>query len=440
MEFKRANRTLKNLEQKKELSLVDILGIFQDVCNDLEEEQGQTLDELELGNENFVGKLLWIGQEVVDVFQSKVKAITNPKQEMKVSKQAEKLRAELNDLANVENEVKILQEQEKQLLAIHRQQEETGKMKRQLAKRCKDLEDEISQYETVSLKQLEQKKKFLEEQKYQMASKGVLLEKELAKLEEERSVLTREVQVKQTKVAALKDALNAGKNENSMYAKQIADMETESQQLKMELEIMRSKIEDMDFQKKEMIVKINSLDENMKTMNIEVLRKRYEEKANAYAELEQEIARLDSEQKILESNIEHLQKRIQEIDTETEEKQIAIVSLKRRKQELLENTESIKQRKEQLEAWFRGMEYQAYEEQMQRIQKRLIILNKAKAALGKEVDHELFMSEEISDTQIRVFREELEVKLRDIQKEIDNIQRRYMIVSKVIYGEGESLL
>ena len=86
------------------------------------------------------------------------------------------------------------------------------------------------------------------------------------------------------------------------------------------------------------------------------------------------------------------------------------------------------------------MEYQAYEEETKRLNKRLDVLMQAKESLCRAMDKEFFMVNDDVEKQMRAFRENLEITLQNIQNELDDLQQRYMIVSRVIYGEGESLL
>ena len=50
------------------------------------------------------------------------------------------------------------------------------------------------------------------------------------------------------------------------------------------------------------------------------------------------------------------------------------------------------------------------------------------------------MVDDDAEKQMRAFRENLEMTLQKIQDELDSLQRKYIIDSKAIYGEGESLL
>lgn len=537
MRFKRTTSTLKNLEQNQEISLVDILGIFQDVCNDLEEERGQTLDELQAGNEKaLVGKLLWVGQELVSVFKANKDGVTNPAQAAKLAKQESKLDAEVKTLDMMKDDVRRLKEQEEKLLAVQNQKEELNKIKHNLIRSCNQLEEENEQCETVTLAELKQKKATLEKQNEELAKACLQLQTKENQLYLGHKSLTEDLKARQNQIRSLQDKIDAANGQVEKNQEKIEglieelqvlqtramDMETEKQALitktnhmksaiakidlniladeykqkvreyteleqkshaimgeknkvevkkemleadlrkikqsiasttieienlekekknkSDELDVMTLRITTLDSQKKEIIEKINNLDENMRTKNVEVLTKRYEEKAKEYAELEMEEAKVLSEEKTVEVNIVNLKNRIASIQKLIDENQVIIADLHLEKNTVLEVAEEAKLRKIKLEEWFQGMEYQAYNDETQRLNKRLDVLKRAKAALCNEMDKEFFMVEDESKEQMRVFREDLEMTLKNMQNEMDNLQRRYMIVSKVIYSEGESLL
>lgn len=537
MRFKRTNSTLKNLEYNQEISLVDILGIFQDVCNDLEEEQDQTLDELQAGNEKaLVGKLLWVGQELVSVFKANKDGVTNPAQAAKLAKQESKLDAEVKTLDIIKDDVRRLQEQEEKLLAVQSQKEELNKIKHDLIRSCNRLEEENEQCETVTIAELKQKNAKLEKQNEELAEECLQLQTKENQLFLGHKSLTEDLKARQNQIRSLQDKIDVAnaqveKNQEEIESlmeelqdmqTRAIDMETEKQTLitktnnmkaaieqinlnilvdeykqkvreyteleqkgnaileekskvevkkemveadlkkikqsiasttieienlekekknkSDELDVMTLRIATLDSQKKEIIEKINNLDENMRTKNVEVLTKRYEEKAKEYAELEMEEAKALSEEKTVEANIASLRNSIASIKKSKEENQVILTDLNLEKNATIESAEEIKRQKTKLEEWFKGMEYQAYNDETQRLNKRLDVLKRAKAALCNEMDKEFFMVEDESKEQMRVFRENLEMTLKNMQNELDNLQKKYMIVSKVIYSEGESLL
>ncbi|MEE1031973.1 MAG: hypothetical protein U0L12_07500 [Ruminococcus sp.] len=441
MKFKRTYSTLKNLEQNPDVALVDVLGIFQDICNDLEEEQDQTLDELEIGNEkNLVGKLLWIGQELVSVFKANKDGIMNPSQAAKIAKQEAKLETEIKNLEIIQGDVRLLLEQEEKLLAIQKEKEEVNRQKQRLLKECNRLEQENDQCETVTLVQLERKISAMEQKKIQLAveykekvNAYVEQESEANRILEEKNKIIKSITALEWDLSNIRKTIDGKKRE-------IERMEDEKLHLSADLDVLNSRISSLDSQKKEYIEKINTLDENMRTMNIEVLRKRYEEKAKAYAELEQEANRIAGEEKAVVTNAQNLKNSIAGLEAYIKEQQSVIIDLQQQKDTLITQAQSAKLQKDQLEEWFKGMEYQTYEEETKQLNKRLDVLIQAREALCRAMDKGFFMVDDDAEKQMRAFRENLEMTLQKIQDELDSLQRKYIIVSKAIYGEGESLL
>ena len=99
---------------------------------------------------------------------------------------------------------------------------------------------------------------------------------------------------------------------------------------------------------------------------------------------------------------------------------MVLTNLNLEKNTVIEVAQETKLRKAKLEEWFQGMEYQAYNDETQRLNKRLDILKRAKAALCNEMDKGFFMVEDESREQTRIFREDLEMTLKNMQNEMDD--------------------
>ena len=107
MNFKQTNSTLTNLQRSEVITLYDIIGLFQDICEDLENEEDKTLDELDLGDsKKVVGRLLWVGQEITNALKSNKSMLIDPGRAVKIEKQRSKLQEEVSALEQSEQEVK----------------------------------------------------------------------------------------------------------------------------------------------------------------------------------------------------------------------------------------------------------------------------------------------------------------------------------------------
>ena len=158
MRFRKTNSTLTNLERGEDISLYDVIGLFQDICDDLEEENDTMLDELDLGDaDKAVGRLLWIGQEVTSVLRSHKKALIDPGRAAKLQKQEEKLALEAELLAGTEAELVQYIQKEKVLLQIQEKRRLADQQKVELREKCERLERENSLNESVTIPELQEK-------------------------------------------------------------------------------------------------------------------------------------------------------------------------------------------------------------------------------------------------------------------------------------------
>lgn len=213
MRFRKTNSTLTNLERGEDISLYDVIGLFQDICDDLEEENDTMLDELDLGDaDKAVGRLLWIGQEVTSVLRSHKKALIDPGRAAKLQKQEEKLALEAELLVGTEAELVQYIQKEKALLQIQEKRRLADQQKVELREKCERLERENSLNESVTIPELQEKKRILEEKQSELLHTRRTCEEENIRLKianEEAKTNLQKVKIEYEETSTLYENLNA---------------------------------------------------------------------------------------------------------------------------------------------------------------------------------------------------------------------------------------
>lgn len=213
MRFRKTNSTLTNLERGKDISLYDVIGLFQDICDDLEEENDTMLDELNLGDaDKAVGRLLWIGQEITSVLRSHKKTLVDPGRAAKLQKQEEKLALEAELLAGTEAELVQYIQKEKVLLQIQEKRRLADQQKSELREKCERLERENSLNESVTIPELQEKKRILEEKQSELLHARRTCEEENIRLKianEEAKTNLQKVKIEYEETSTLYEKLHS---------------------------------------------------------------------------------------------------------------------------------------------------------------------------------------------------------------------------------------
>lgn len=213
MRFRKTNSTLTNLERGEDISLYDVIGLFQDICDDLEEENDTMLDELNLGDaDKAVGRLLWVGQEITSVLRSHKKTLVDPGRAAKLQKQEEKLASETELLAGTEAELVQYIQKEKALLQIQEKRRLADQQKVELREKCERLERENSLNESVTIPELQEKKRILEEKQSELLHARRTCEEESIRLKianEEAKTNLQKAKIEYEETSTLYEKLNS---------------------------------------------------------------------------------------------------------------------------------------------------------------------------------------------------------------------------------------
>ena len=141
MRFDRTRESMEALEARKDMTVLDVLNLFYDLCEDVKDEQGVAIEKLDSGErERMVTRLSWVGRTILKIVKSQ------PMEEIEEEKKA-RLETVCENLDDVLSEVR------KTEIVIIKMQQETEKLEIE-KKRLEKRKDEIREQEkeAVSLK------------------------------------------------------------------------------------------------------------------------------------------------------------------------------------------------------------------------------------------------------------------------------------------------
>ena len=141
MRFDRTRESMEALEARKDMTVLDVLNLFYDLCEDVKDEQGVAIEKLDSGErERMVTRLSWVGRTILKIVKSQ------PMEEIEEEKKA-RLETVCENLDDVLSEVR------KTEIVIIKMQQETEKLeieKKRLEKRNDEIREQ--EKEAVSLK------------------------------------------------------------------------------------------------------------------------------------------------------------------------------------------------------------------------------------------------------------------------------------------------
>ena len=434
MIFRRTKSTINNLEEKSEINLVDALGIFEDICADLETELDLSLYELETGDEKkIIGQMLHIGQEMVDILKTNKKKMENPDRAAKIKKQEDKLLAEMAALEESQYETEKLIAVKESLMKAQKDREEQDKQKMILGRECDKLEKEKEKYEQVTLPDFEQKKRDLE-------TEIADLEKQIEDRKKTGENLLHDLNFHQTDLKTKEEENKKLEEDISEVSRKISETEISIQKYKGNMDKLRSRFNSLDEEKQKLIQQINNMDENISVINIDVLRQRCDEKEKEFSKLERNKKDLETSENSLILDITRLQKAIEQLETMILQKKEEVSDLKIRKEEKKKELDDMIGEKDTLREWFSGLECEQIDSKLKNSRLELDFLKKAVKELGIAMDKDLIMMDKKSKEEIRKMREEAEISVGELTDKLNNLQKSYAIISRAIYAGGDIIL
>ena len=355
MNFKQTNSTLTNLQRSEVITLYDIIGLFQDICEDLENEEDKTLDELDLGDsKKVVGRLLWVGQEITNALKSNKSMLIDPGRAVKIEKQRSKLQEEVSALEQSEQEVKEWTEQERKLTKIQERRRTADQQKERLIEVCTRMEEENNRNESVTIPELQKRKAELEQTRCELKDACAAHTEENAKLKMENDILQNKLKKEEAEYSKLKYQAEAEE-------RRVKDAEITRKNLSSKLAGLKAQQELLD----EDCERIKSEKNTYELISIPELEARKKELEKKKIELGEVLALLRSQVSELTNDNYEIQKNLDDAESERDrlktlcdEKTSKVRSLEADKVSREGKLFSLNSRIESLEKECRRLEYE----------------------------------------------------------------------------------
>lgn len=178
MRFNIARSSIEALEERGEITIIDALNVFFDLCEDVKAETGTPVFRLPVGNEDeSVSRLNWAGRTVMRIADKNPEILAKCDKTEKYRKIEEELQEYVSILGEKEEDLKeVLQrrvevdkkaeelaEKAKELQLRRSQLEKVMEENKAVEDQCQHLQEEIAGCENTDLPQLRLKKSSLEE-------------------------------------------------------------------------------------------------------------------------------------------------------------------------------------------------------------------------------------------------------------------------------------
>ncbi|HIZ45032.1 MAG TPA: hypothetical protein H9672_10025 [Firmicutes bacterium] len=451
MRFSRVATTIKAMEQKQSLTLNDALNLFQDLCEDIRDDQNVTADRLPCGDEDeAVTRLAWMCRTILRMAgQLPVESIDQDRLS-RLKKVEDDVTRASERLKEIAEGLEVLKERAGQLRQTEADLSRALEKDKQLKEECRRLEDSIREYEELKLPGLSGRKE-------QLSREAGVLQKAYDKLrdscnqqEEDNRKRQDAIQEEKIRFAEMKNVFQELKEQKEKLEEEVRKLEDQYQELK-------NRLQNTDASRRGLVEQIESLEQSLSRTDIESLRQLYEERTKEVEAREQEQKKLEDgirqqEEALdrLKKTMEEKSKRTQEMvwDAEAEEKK-ARTSLEllenrmkeaqTRRQELM--SQAVQKEKEagQLEEWFRGMEADSYRERLRSSQGRLQTLKTARDCLEDDLRRLQGLTRSDTEESLRGYQKYFRDAMEKIERELDQYQKSYLIVSTIFENGGNGL-
>ncbi len=451
MRFSRVATTMEAMEKKQLVTLNDALNLFQDLCEDIKDDQNVTADRLPAGDEDeAVTRLAWMCRTIVRMAgQLPVESIDRDRMQ-RLEKVEENVARISEQLEGVSAGLITLKGKEEQLRTTESQLEEALRKDKALKEECDRLEAVIREYREMKAPDLRTRKERLAQEKATLLSEYDALLNQCDQQEEDNTAY-------RDKICEQKARCETLKNTFAQMKENLEKLEEKYQQQQERYQELKDQLQRTDTSRRSLVEQIENLEQSLSRTDMESLRQLLGERTIEVQAREQEQKQMEDEIRQKEEALERLKetlgeknKRAQEITwaSEAEEKK-ARTSLElletrmreaeARKQELLSQTVLQEKEAEQLEEWFRGLEAENYKDRLKNSQERLKILKTAQENLEDDLQYLQGLARKDAEDKLREYREYFRDSIEKIANELDQYQKSYLIVTNIFENGGNGL-
>lgn len=445
MRFDRTRESMEVLERRKDISVYDALNVFYDLCQDVKDSGGGSVDKQALGGgDDAVLRVCWACQMMLKIVKKNREEVSDPSRAERLDKMEAQLQALQGDLTQAEQNIKTLSAQDQMLSQKKEAIEEKRRQETELTKKCEALRQQIQSFETAKLPELSSQYEALSEKAADYRKQYEEKQKAARKLQE--SLIREKAQVQQTD------------EENKKLQTAIKEEKEKNSKLQAKHYELDQQLQHCDDNQKELLEKITDLNRQLRAMNVDGLQQLYKEKQAEYAaklkEYKQEEIKVRQEETKIDEMEEQLSRLKQDLSGKTKRTQEMAWEMENEKAKLEEElkgltkrineardrrnalTIEVEKKKDEVEAqeeWFKSLEVKNYEKQLQACSQRLQIFINARNALEYEMNLGALPQGSQSDNTLLYFQKYYRDQLDQIEKELNQYQERYNMVINAFY-------
>ena len=487
-DFARVEDTLEMLKKQKELTLEDVLGLYLDLCEDIEA-NGQEIDNLKIEKtENLLKNLSRSGRIFLNIIRKHSEEIGQIDTYGRIRKQEEKLSESIARISDQEEKLQasiaqlsgIIDEEQKKRQSYEIQLQREAEKKRQfeaLQEECHRLSGEVNRLSTISLEPLRQEQQALKDKKealeQQISEKQAEFGKQKAEMkafeeklqaqlqvliaerdaqkercDQKRAELSVGLEQKEAELAAWEDMIEGMNTEIQSRADAIHQRQEKKQEMEGTVAFLKEEQNKLNGNVVMLQNEIDRLSEHLKNNDagklIEERDRLRQEKLQADTLFAQEESKMNEQRIELQEKANELQARRDRFEKEKSslldqniqtESRIRILkeAIDKYSGDKLQMEKTLKETEEihsHLEQWFESLEVQKYSDRLKLVEERICIFKEVQAALfGETVS--LGLNQRMTHKEANEKREELREQMETLEALTENYRKRYNMICRL---------
>ena len=332
MKFDRTITTLNILNKKHDITILDTINIFFDICEDIRAED-KSIATLQTGEiKDFIIKLSWFGQtflQIQKINRDKIYGLPE------MAEMFHSIRSEIEctekKLSEVENSIIKNNKIEEQLTQKLQELKNAKEKENETLQKCDTIKNSIAEYEKIHIPDLDNKlveysKKLinLKEEYDKKRVQLVELEQKMNFLKDNISIQNKEIYNKEQELSKNSVALSTLRGKSSLLENKINEVNSaynrvnsELQNKKNEFNKINSLIQDTETQINELInIKIPNIQSEYNQAEITLKNQTdiYNEQLNKLQNLNDNIQKLDTEKQLLDNEVADKEIKVADIE------------------------------------------------------------------------------------------------------------------------------
>ncbi len=444
MRFDRMNTTMEALTARQDFTMTDVLNAFYDLCADIKDARGSTVDKLPAGDEDVaVTRLCWMGRTFLRMAGQIPADSVEEEKNQRLQKVIRELEKSESELGAAEQRIRELEKQQKGMQA--QKAELAGSLKREAAlkQECDRLKEELESYKELEIPGFLARKETLKKELIKIKDSRDEEEQLCEQLERELGESKRE---KEQSDRRLEDI----RKQKEAVEKQLAQTEEKYKEL-------RERVQHSDTLRRSLLEKIDMLEKTLGCKDTENLLSLYEEKKQEaqvrrkeYQQLQEKVQEKEEELVRLKEDMVGKNKYIQELawqeENEKKNAELALKELQKRiedarskKRDLQVQVQNQEEEAESLEEWFKSLEAEAYEKRLKASGAQLEVMQKARDSLEEELSVLSGIVSKEEREELFRYQKYFRDTMDNLERDLEQYQKCYCTVMKVFENGGNGL-